>query len=106
MLGPTCEPHEVVWCDLPGYRIRQAYVGRLRRQRVALVALRADDSARVLPAAPPIWTRAERAHRRLSWAARLTRHQCAAGPPHYALTGFGVAPALAASLDLAPDPPR
>ncbi len=102
---PPCEEHDVVWCDLPGYRIRHDYVTRLQRQRVRLVELRADDCAVAQPAAPRLWTRAERAHRRLSWAARLARNWCAADPPRYACTVFGVAPALATYLGLSPDPP-
>ncbi len=91
----TLEQAELLWCDLPGYRIRHAYITRLRRQRVTVVQMRVDGSAAVQTAAPQLWTRAERVHRRLSWVARLTRNQCAAGPPRYALTVFGVAPTLA-----------
>jgi hypothetical protein len=105
MLDPSCEGHEVVWCDLPGYRIRHDYVRRLHRQRVTLVALRADDCAAAQPAAPRLWTRAERAHRRLSWAARLARNRCIADLPRYACTVFGVASALATYLGLTSDPP-
>jgi hypothetical protein len=104
-LDPPCEEHDVVWRDLAGYRIRHEYVTRLQRQRVTLVELRADDRAVVQPAAPRLWTRAERAHRRLSWAARLARNRCAADPPRYACTVFGVASALATYLGLSPDPP-
>ena len=95
----------LIWCDLPGYRIRHTYVVRLRRQRVTLVEVRGDGPVAVLPEARRLWTRAERAHRRLSWAARLARNRCAAGPPRYACTVFGVVPAVAAYLGLAPDPP-
>jgi hypothetical protein len=35
----------VLWYDLPGYRIRHAYVTHLRRQRVTVVKLRTDCSA-------------------------------------------------------------
>jgi hypothetical protein len=105
MLDPSSEPHDVVWCDLPGYRIRHDYVTRLRRQRVTLVALPADACAAAEPAAPQIWTRAERAHRRVSWTARLARNRCTADPPRYACTVFGVASALATYLGLSSDPP-
>ncbi len=101
----TVEQSEVLWCDLPGYRIRHAYVTRLRRQRVTIVQVRTDGAGAGSTAAPRIWTRAERGHRRLSWAARLARNQCAAGPPRYTCTVCGVAPALAAYLGLAPNPP-
>ena len=101
----TAEQPEVLWCDLPGYRIRHVYVTRLRRQRVTVVKLGTDSSGAVPPTAPRIWTRAERAHRRLSWAARLARNRCAAGPPYYRVMVFGVMPTLAAYLGLIPDPP-
>ncbi len=101
----TAEQSEVLWCDLPGYRIRHEYVAGLRRQRVTVVQLCSDRSEAVLSSAPRIWTRAERAHRRLSWAARLARNRCPAGPPCYRVTVFGVVPALAAYLGLIPDPP-
>jgi hypothetical protein len=104
-VGKTSETSEVVWCDLPGYRLRHAYVARLRRQRVTIVKLRPEQPEGVQPEAGQMWTRAERAHRRLSWAARLARNRCAAGPPRYRVTVFGVVPALAAYLGLAPDPP-
>ncbi len=95
------EPQDVVWCDLPAYRIRHLYVEGLRRQHVRIVARRASRSAPALPVSPRLWTRAERAHRRLTWAARLARNRCPAGPFHYRFTVFGVVPALAAYLGLA-----
>ncbi len=97
---------DLIWWDLPGYRIRHTHVVRLRRQCVTLAEGRSDGAAPALPEARRLWTRAERAHQRLSWAARLARNQCAAGSPRYALTVFGVAPALAAYLGLSPDPPE
>ncbi len=103
--GGDYEPHAVVWCDLPGYRVRHTYVERLRRQRVTLVEVHADDSAPGLAATRRIWTRAERAHRRLRWAERFRRNQCAAGSLRHTLTVCGVAPALAAYLGLSPTPP-
>jgi hypothetical protein len=99
------EQHDMIWCDLPGYHIRHRYVGRLRRQQVRIVALRTDGPALVQPAVPQIWTRAERAHRRLTWAARLARNRCPDGPSPYRFTVFGVVPALAAYLGLASQPP-
>jgi hypothetical protein len=105
MLAPIAEQAELVWHDLPGYRIRHDYRGRLRRQRVTIVEVRVAEPLAVVLAARRIWTRAERAHRRLSWATRLARNQCLAGPPRYAFTVFGVVLALAAFLGLSPDLP-
>lgn len=99
------EHHDLIWCDLPGYRIRQKYVGRLRRQQVRVAAFRTDGPAPGQPAVPQRWTRAERAHRRLTWAARLARNCCPDGSSHYRFTVFGVVPALAAYVGLASQPP-
>jgi hypothetical protein len=100
----TVEQPEVLWCDLPGYRIRHDYVAGLRRQRVTIVNLDPTWGDLERTAGPRLWTRAERAHRRLSWAARLARNRCPAGPPCYRVTVCGVVPALAAYLGLAPGP--
>lgn len=105
MTDGCSEHHEVRWCDLPGYRLRHLYVGRLRRQQVRLVVIHDDASVPAQPVAPRIWTRAERAHRRLTWEARLTRNCCRAGSPRYRFTVWGVVPALAAYLGLAPQAP-
>jgi hypothetical protein len=100
----TVEQPEVLWCDLPGYRIRHNYVAGLRRQHVTIVNLDPTRGGLERTAGPRLWTRAERAHRRLSWAARLARNRCPAGPPRYRVTVCGVVPALAAYLGLAPGP--
>ena len=105
MMTERDEQHEVVWRDIPGYRIRQEYVGCLLRQRVTIMELQAAGCHPAPSAVPRIGTRAERAHRRLSWAARLARNQCAASPSRYRLMVFGVGPALATYLGLAPAPP-
>ncbi|CAA9398700.1 MAG: hypothetical protein AVDCRST_MAG93-10111 [uncultured Chloroflexia bacterium] len=98
-------PHEVMWCDLPGYRLRHLYVGRLRRQQVRLVVVHAEALAPAQPVVPRIWTRAERAHRRLTWKARLARNCCRGGSPRFRFTVWGIVPALAAYLGLAPQAP-
>jgi hypothetical protein len=97
--------HELLWGDVSGRRIRQAFVTRLRRQRVSITA--STDAPCSVPSdgTPRIWTRAERAHRRLSWAGRLGRNQRAAEAPRYAFVLFGIAVALAAYLGLASAPP-
>ncbi len=94
--------HAVVWCDLPAARIRRTYSAPLRQQQVMIVVLPGVRGARRDVAAPPLWTRAERAHRRLSWAARLLRNACDAGLARYAYTVCGVRPPLAAFLSLSP----
>ncbi len=95
---------DMIWCDLSGYRIRHTFMVHMRRQRVTVVAVQAADAEPLLPDMPRIWTRAERAHRRLCWAARQARNQCAAGLPRYTFTLFGIAPTLAAYLGLSLHP--
>lgn len=97
-------PAEVVWSDLPAYRIRRDYITWARRQQVSIVSLPAAPPAAIAAGTPRLWTRAERAHRRLSWAARLARNAWAADSVRYVCTVFGVAPALATFLGLPPDP--
>jgi hypothetical protein len=98
------EPAAVLWCDLPGYRLRHDYVAGLRRQRVTVVQLRPERGDGERTEVSRIWTRAERAHRRLSWAARLARNRCPASLARFKVTVFGVVPALARYLGLTPDP--
>jgi len=97
--------HELLWGDVSGHQIRHTFATRLRRQRVSITA--SIDAPCSVPAdgASRIWTRAERAHRRLSWAGRLARNQPAAEAPRYAFLLFGIAAALAAYLGLALAPP-
>ncbi|SRR5579883_55787 len=96
--------HEVVWCDVPASQMRRTYSAQLRGQQVTIVALPGARGAPRGAEAPRLWTRAERAHRRLSWAARLMRNGCDAGIARYAYTVCGVRPPLAAFLGLSPDP--
>jgi hypothetical protein len=95
---------ELVWCDLPAYRIRREYSTWVRRQLVSIVTLQAGPLTTLAAGASRLWTRAERAHRRLSWAVRLARNAWAADSSRYACTVFGVVPALATFLGLSPNP--
>lgn len=97
--------HELLWLDLPAYRIRREYVTRLRRQTVTIAEARGNGAPAGAPGAPRTWTRAERAHRRLSWAARLARNRRDAAGSDYGFMVFGVVPALTACLGLSTDPP-
>jgi hypothetical protein len=93
-------PPDVLWGDLPGRRIRRDFFQALRRQQVTLV----PPLPAVVPApamsGPRRWTRAARAHRRLSWAARLARNALAADAARYTVTLCGIPPQLAAGLGL------
>lgn len=99
------EQHELLWGDVSGHRIRYEFASRLRRQRITITAPTDDRCSATSDGEPRIWTRAERAHRRVSWADRLTRNQRAAEAPRYGFVLFGIAAALAAYLGLASSPP-
>jgi hypothetical protein len=96
---------ELLWGDVSGHRIRHEFVSRLRRQRISITAPTAERHSATSDGEPRIWTRAERAHRRVSWAARLARNQQAAEVPRYGFVLFGIAAELAAYLGLASSPP-
>jgi hypothetical protein len=85
------------WSDLGGRRVRRDLVMRLRRQQVTITDLGAEPAPE---AEPRICSRAERAHRRRSWASRLARNACGAATPRWTVTIPGMWPALAAYLGL------
>jgi hypothetical protein len=101
---PT-EQHELLWGDISGHRIRHEFATRLRRQRISITAPTDDRCSATSDGAVGIWTRAERAHRRVSWAGRLARNQRVAEAPRYGFVLFEIAAALAAYLGLASAPP-
>ena len=85
------------WCDRGGRQVRRDLVAQLRRQQVMLTKQEGERSS---APAPQLWTKAERAHRRRSWANRLARNACGATGPRWSLTIPGIPSALAAYLDL------
>jgi hypothetical protein len=86
------------WGDVGGRRLRRDLVAQLRRQQVTITRPVAGPAVPTSGAEPRLWTRAERAHRRLSWASRLARNARAADTPGYSVTLYGIAPPLAAYL--------
>ena len=76
--SPPVPARPVRWGDWPRCQIRRTFVQLLRTQSV-LISVRATETlVPTKPHSPPLETRAERAHWRLSWAQRLTRN---ARPP-------------------------
>jgi hypothetical protein len=61
----------------------------------------AHSSSPPIPAGPALLSRAERAHARLSWPDRLVRNARTGSSLHFHITLFGVAPQVAAYLNLA-----
>jgi len=86
------------WCDLGGRAVRRGLVRQLRQQQVSITSLGAAPTA--APEEARVWTRAERARRRRSWAERLARNACGEATPRWSVTLPGVTPALAAYLGL------
>jgi hypothetical protein len=93
------------WGDVGGRRLRRELVAHLRRPHVSITDPLAGPAVPTSSAAPRLWTRAERAHRRLSWASRLARNARPADTSRYTVTVCGIAPPLAAYLGL-PSVPR
>jgi hypothetical protein len=72
--APSVPAQPVRWGDWPRCQIRRAWVQLLRTQTV-LISLRATETlVHTKPHSPPLETRAERAHWRLSWDERLARN--------------------------------
>lgn len=90
-------PEPLRWHDLPATALRRLLPKLLRQQRVDFHAP-APTSA--VPPSPPIHTRAQRAHRRLTWSERLSRNARSASGPHPHLHVYGVPPSLATLLNL------
>lgn len=86
----------VLWADLPRRAVRWRWLSVLRCQQVTLVPLAQPPPT----PRPPIWSRRQRAHWRLSWSERLARNACPATHPPVQITLFGLPPPVAQALDL------
>jgi hypothetical protein len=75
---PAVPAQPVRWGDWPRCRIRQEWVQLLRTQTVLISSRATATLVHAKPHSPPLETRAERAHWRLSWEQRLARN---ARPP-------------------------
>jgi hypothetical protein len=97
-------PCELVWCDTGGRKLRRTWLVGLRRQQVNVqehVPPPTQSSSQPTPASSPLLTRAQRAHARLSWQDRLVRNARTSSSLQFHITLFGVAPQVAAYLNLA-----
>jgi len=83
----------LLWDDWSRRQSRRAWMRLLRGQRVEIQS--ASDPSPRAPDPPHIWTRAERAHWRLSWAERLSRNARSPAAPPVTITVFGIPPSLA-----------
>jgi hypothetical protein len=75
---PAVPTQPVRWGDWPRCQIRQEWVHLLRTQTVLISFRMTETLVHAKPHSPPLETRAERAHWRLTWEERLARN---ARPP-------------------------
>lgn len=92
------------WGDGGGRRVRRDLIASLRRQQVTITRQEQQFECSLAKASAHVWTRAERAHRRQSWACRLARNAATPETPSFRVTVCGVVPALAAHLGLPSTP--
>lgn len=88
------------WGDSGGRQVRRELIATLRRQQVTITCQERQPECGVAKTSARVWTRAERAHRRQSWACRLARNAATRETPSFRVTVCGIAPALAAYLGL------
>ncbi len=72
--SPPIPAQPVRWGDWPRCQIRRTFVQLLRTQAVLISVRVTETLVPTKPHSPPLETRAERAHWRLSWVQRLTRN--------------------------------
>ena len=95
---PPClsAPHPILWGDWSRCQPRRAWI---RGPRSHLVTVEAP-SVSPPPSTPSPFSRAERAHRRLSWPQRLARNARPASAPPVEITVYGLSPVFAQALGL------
>jgi hypothetical protein len=96
-------PQPVRWGDWPRCQIRRKFMQLLRTQTVLLTFRAVEAITNVLDhsqQAPPLVTRAERAHWRLSWEQRLARNARPPTAPSLEITLHGLATPFVESFGL------
>jgi hypothetical protein len=95
---PPAGPRPLYWYDLPATQLRRRLPASLWQQRIdGLPPISASSST------PHVLTRDQRAHRRLSWDARLARNAQPPSAPALRLHLHGIPATLAAYLGLQGD---
>ena len=92
---PLAGPEPLYWHDLPATSLRRGLPASLRQQRIDGL-----QTACAPPRPAPILDRDRRAHRRLTWRARLMRNARPASAPLPHLRLYGVPDKLAAYLGI------
>ncbi len=95
---PPClsAPHRILWGDWSRSQPRRAWI---RGPRSHLVTVEAP-SVSPPPSTPSSFSRAERAHWRLSWQQRLARNARSPSAPPVEITVYGLSPVFAQALGL------
>jgi hypothetical protein len=96
--SPPSVPHPVLWGDWQRRFHRREVVKLLAHQRVDVRM--ADPSPPVQSPPDQPFSRAQRAHYRLSWAQRLARNAASHAAPSLSITLFGIPDAFAEALGL------
>lgn len=89
----ACFP--VLWRDWPRCSIRRQWMNRVRSQTVAITRGTASPPDLSQDLSPPVWTRSQRAHWRLSWQERLACNARPASAPPVTITLSGLPAAFA-----------
>ena len=80
----------VLWKDWPRCQLRRRWITLMRSQTVSLTRAATPTADHTGATHPPILTRAERAHWRLTWDQRLARNACPTTAPPLTLTIHGL----------------
>jgi hypothetical protein len=97
--SPPWVPHPVLWGDWQRRSHRRELVKLLANQRVDIRVAETSPPAQPPPIQP--FSRAQRAHYRLSWAQRLARNATPHASPSLSITLFGIPDAFAEAIGLA-----
>jgi hypothetical protein len=96
--SPPSVPHPVLWGDWQRRSHRRELVKLLLHQRVDIRVAHPSPPAPPPPTHP--FSRAQRAHYRLSWAQRLARNAAPHASPSLSITLFGIPDAFAQAIGL------
>ena len=99
--APPPPSRPVLWADWERCQIRRRWVHLLQTQTVLIAFVPAKSVAQKARQDPPVHTRAQRAHWRLSWEERLARNARPPTAPSLEITLHGLPMTFAQSLGLA-----
>ncbi len=104
---PLPEPPEppplcpVLWRDWPRCRLRRQWLKVIRSETVTFSWGTRQPAQQTAQTSKEVWTRAERAHYRLSWEERLARNASPSDAPPLTVTLHGLPPSFVTSFGFA-----